>query len=190
MSRYDAEYIALSQAALAQDAGARAAVADVLLGLSAVRRAQAAESFERCDTDGFLSQWASGLSAQRAALQAEIVRSGGRAQFRGLYLGDERIPAVPAQRMWEGQTSYHWRLAPEAEARFGRRYIPRATSRGPGRIMKALGLSERAEMAPAYAAVRGSGTGLSGCASAYVGAERMGDPWGMDAVLASEKVEG
>lgn len=41
----------------------------------------AAESFARCDTDGFLSQWASGLNAQRDRLQADIQDAGGIATF-------------------------------------------------------------------------------------------------------------
>ena len=34
------------------------------------------ESFERCDTDGFLSQWANGISANVASLNAEIAETG------------------------------------------------------------------------------------------------------------------
>jgi hypothetical protein len=41
----------------------------------------AAESFERCDTDGFLSQWASGINAQVARTNAAIAENGGVATF-------------------------------------------------------------------------------------------------------------
>ena len=54
---------------------------------------QSADSFERCDTDGFLSQWASGLTAQKYRLQANIEDNGGAAWFVGLYAGSERVPA-------------------------------------------------------------------------------------------------
>ncbi len=190
MSRFDAKFIALSHEAAQCDEPAREALAARLEQGARASRGEAAASFERCDTDGFLSQWAHGISAQQAVLQAAIVRRGGRAEFRGLYLGDERIEAVPCERVWEGRASYHWRLSPAAAERFGRSYIPRASSRGPGRVMKALGLVERVELAPAYAGVRGSGTGLSGCASAYVAAIRMGDPWGTDAVPVLDQAEG
>lgn len=36
-----------------------------------------AASFERCDTDGFVSQWASGVNASKYSLQAEIEEKGG-----------------------------------------------------------------------------------------------------------------
>jgi hypothetical protein len=64
-------------------------------------RAQAAdhdraahESFERCDTDGFMSQWAHGLSAEQKRLQADIEEDGGRATFLALFDTDgELVPA-------------------------------------------------------------------------------------------------
>jgi hypothetical protein len=43
--------------------------------------ADAAASFERCDTDGFLSQWASGINAQVARANAAIADNGGLATF-------------------------------------------------------------------------------------------------------------
>lgn len=45
----------------------------------------AQESFERCDTDGALSQWAHGLSGQKDRLQADIEESGGKAEFLALF---------------------------------------------------------------------------------------------------------
>lgn len=48
---------------------------------AARHEADAAESFERCDTDGFVSQWASGLNAQLAREQADIEEAGGVATF-------------------------------------------------------------------------------------------------------------
>jgi len=38
----------------------------------------AEESFERSDTDGFLSQWASGITARLHEVRAEIARNCGR----------------------------------------------------------------------------------------------------------------
>lgn len=48
---------------------------------AAQHRADAAESFERCDTDGFVSQWASGINAQVADRNAEIADGGGKWLF-------------------------------------------------------------------------------------------------------------
>ena len=59
------------------------------------RRAEAAaddreayESFERCDTDGFLSQWAKGLTAQQKRLQAQLIENGGVTTMRGPVTAD------------------------------------------------------------------------------------------------------
>lgn len=48
---------------------------------AAQHEADAHESFERCDTDGFLTQWASGINAQVARANAEIAANGGTATF-------------------------------------------------------------------------------------------------------------
>jgi hypothetical protein len=40
---------------------------------SAELYAKAEESFERCDTDGFMSQWAHTINAQKAQMEAELV---------------------------------------------------------------------------------------------------------------------
>lgn len=45
----------------------------------------AADSFDRCDTDGFLTQWAHGLSAERKRRQAQIQDEGGTAVFPALF---------------------------------------------------------------------------------------------------------
>jgi hypothetical protein len=55
----------------------------------------ARESFERSDTDGFLSQWASGLTAERKRLQASIVENDGMAEIGCVVDADDRI--VPAR---------------------------------------------------------------------------------------------
>ncbi len=54
----------------------------------------AEESFERCNTDGFLSQYCSGLSARLHEARAEIARNGGQDQFVALFtLPGERVRA-------------------------------------------------------------------------------------------------
>lgn len=58
---------------------------------------RAFDSFERCDTDGFLSQWASGITASRKRLEADLVDAGGVSQFRGLF--DEDGRRVKAKRV-------------------------------------------------------------------------------------------
>lgn len=72
---------------------------------AAAHDAEAIGSFERCDTDGALSQWSSTLSAQKARLQAEIVDAGGVAQFPALFTIDGEY--VPAKRI-EGNWGPRW----------------------------------------------------------------------------------
>lgn len=70
-------------------------------------RTRSAESFERCQEDGFLSQKANDVTAAVYELQATIVENGGRAPFLALYDFEGNI--VPAIYE-EGQYGYQWRL--------------------------------------------------------------------------------
>src|SRR3990167_10637731 len=54
----------------------------------------AQDSFDRCDTDGFLSQWASGLSGRLASTKADLLDAGGKSEFWGLFtLDGQRVRA-------------------------------------------------------------------------------------------------
>lgn len=136
------------------------------------------ESFQRSDTDGFLSQWAHGLSAQQYRAQADIAERGGVAKFTGLYEGDRRVIA----RSIETQFGRAWLLDDAEAARFGRKFIPTGTN---SRVQKKLGLSQRSEWQQARAEITGSGRGLSG--NAWVHVVRIGDLWGRDATLVQEE---
>ena len=71
---------------------------------SAARHDQEAnESFERSDTDGFMSQWASGVVAQEERLQADIVENGGKWEFQALFDLDGNL--VAAKKI---ETQYGW----------------------------------------------------------------------------------
>lgn len=65
------------------------------------------DSFERCDTDGFLSQWASGVMAGRYEGAAQILENGGCAEFIALF--DLEGNLVPAKYM-ETRYGYAWAL--------------------------------------------------------------------------------
>lgn len=68
------------------------------------------DSFERCDTDGFLSQWASGRMAGLDYLAADIAEAGGLWEFRGLFdLNGTLVPAVRVQGQW----GWSWKLLNE-----------------------------------------------------------------------------
>lgn len=69
-------------------------------------RRSSEESFERCDTDGFLSQWASDQMAVKYDALARLAENGGRAYFR-VYLDETGAP-VPARAI---RTKYGNRVA-------------------------------------------------------------------------------
>lgn len=75
-------------------------------------RDRSAESFARCDTDGFLSQAANDTVARVYDLQAKIVERGGVSIFPALF--DLEGNQVPALRV-DGQFGMVWKLLdPEA----------------------------------------------------------------------------
>lgn len=123
----------------------------------------AAESFDRCDTDGFVSQWASGINAQVARASAQIAEDGGVARFERTLL-----------QTLEGE-AVDFRVV---ETRYGTRYRVDATDEWlpyhPAResTLAKYGYREVDEevIAPAKAttaAPRGA-RGLSGACSVYV----------------------
>lgn len=69
--------------------------ADELRAEASQHEQDARDSFERCDTDGALSQWASGLSAQRKRVEADLIEAGGVSEFLTLFdLEGNYQPAV------------------------------------------------------------------------------------------------
>lgn len=94
--------------------------AEELRNKAAIHAENARESFERCDTDGFLSQWASGLNRNLCETQAEIVENGGRSEFWGLFdLQGNRIAA----KLIDGRYGLCWALC-DANRKFTGRFIP------------------------------------------------------------------
>lgn len=137
--------------------------ADQLRKEAAEAEQRAFDSFERSDTDGFLSQWASGITAQLKRAQAEIEENGGVADFPALLdLEGNEVPT----RVIPGQYGTVFALVDDA-GKFTGQFVPLSfTARSkhwnnyrPGNIT-----------APAWArtaAPRGA-RGLSGATSVYV----------------------
>lgn len=142
------------------------------LEASAKRQMEAKEeSFERCDTDGFLSQWASGIGAERDRREIQILKQGGCATFPVLCDSEGNVIATkiytfPDQYRGHGFVD-RWKID---EAKYGKKWIPTGEK---SRVQKQLGLHEEYRWFPAYAKIavpRGAkSTGLGGCANAYVG---------------------
>lgn len=136
-----------------------------------------AESFARCDTDGFVSQHCHSLNARLARSQATILENDGKSIFMGLYEGDRRVMAKEIDGPWGTQWMLH-----DSESRLinrrGKKYLPSGSK---SRILRQLGLSEHREADTAWSALAGEGKGFSGLGSVYIKVYRKGDPWGQTA---------
>lgn len=137
----------------------------------------ATDSRNRCDTDGFLSQWASSDSSRMNSLKAEIVEAGMTRTFRGLYEGNRRVKAKLECHLneWSHKEEWKWRIHPLDPIAKKRLVIPSGKN---SRIQRSLGLRESDETAGAWARWASSGTGLSG--SSWIVVFRTGDEWGQD----------
>lgn len=120
---------------------------------------RSAESFERSDTDGFLSQWASDLTGRKYQIEAELVENGGKSEFRGLFNEDgQRIRAklVKGRDYW-GNPEQKWIVLNEQDQVMHWVNIPSNTEEPSKRSkMGQLGLHEEWEMAPARAEIIGT----------------------------------
>lgn len=148
------------------------------------------ESFERCDTDGFLSQWAFGISAQERRQQAAIEENGGVWDFTVLTWADsgEMVEA----RIIPTKFGHSWIVSDAVAEQIGRKFVPIDDShvdpadwddwrgkQGRSRVQERLGLVQSTREMKAKAKVFGSGTGLAGAASCYVGVVCIDDQyWG------------
>jgi len=135
------------------------------------------ESFDRCDTDGFVTQFASDLSGREAQRNAEIVEAGGTAKFRGLYeraTGD-RVRA----KLIKGNYGMVWAFCDQL-GNFTGRFIGDSKGGPRSRIFQ-LGYEVLWEDAPARAVVTGEGKGFSGLASCHVTTVRADEGYPDDA---------
>ena len=118
------------------------------------------DSFDRCDTDGFLSQWASGISGQLEARKAELAEAGWTSTFPGLYRRSDgaRVRA----KLIDARYGLCWAFCDE-EGTFTGRFLSHSKGTKRSRLYRE-GFELREETAPANARITGSGTGLSGTA--------------------------
>lgn len=124
------------------------------------------ESWERSDTDGFLSQWASDLHARLHERRAELLEQGGVDHFPALLDGEGRRMRA---KLIETKYGFSWlcldssdrvvgflgdSLAPYEEGEPAR-FAPRSKA-------ARLGYQRALEVAPVAASLAGRGTGLGG----------------------------
>lgn len=137
------------------------------------------ESFQRCDTDGFVSQWALGIGAEKRDAEAKLLANGGCARFPVLCDADGNVIATKVHKFhdkfrpdqWNAPMKEMWRLPDELAEKHGRKWVPCAGYSGKSRIQKQLGLHEEDRWFPAHAKITTGGrkaTGFSGMANAFV----------------------
>jgi hypothetical protein len=149
---------------------------------AAAHRTEAADSFERCDTDGFATQAAHGIMARENELQAEITEAGGLWEFPALFDLDGNL--VPA-KLIDGQYGSCWALLDPAnpEGRFlgfvNRSWASKAATRN--RNMAKKGYTEGTVRAPAKAELGGGGKGMAGMMSVTAYARRLDGGFSADA---------
>lgn len=81
---------------------------------------RSADSWERSDTDGYLSQWASGVMARKYHACADLAELGGVIEFQVPFVNGE----VATQQLdQEGQYGRYWYLTRKAAEVVGKRYF-------------------------------------------------------------------
>lgn len=144
-----------------------------------------AASWDRSDTDGSLSQWAGGLGADRARLQASIDDAGGVALFAALADLDGNL--VPAKRI---STRYGsaWGLLSDPEDPHSDfdGFVNESKAADPEKAaanMAKKGYRIVTVKAPARADLAGSGTGLAGALSVRAVVHRTDGGFSKDAQI-------
>ena len=131
---------------------------------AAAHRQEAHDSFERCDTDGFVSQWASGINARLADAKAKIAEDGGTARFERTILTSTDGTPIEDARVVNTRYGTKWRIDRTDE---WLPFMPARTStlakRGYAEITEEADLEARA-MTDAPPGARG----LSGATSVFI----------------------
>jgi hypothetical protein len=136
---------------------------------AAAHDAEAAASFDRCDTDGYASQAASGLMGSLNRAKAAIAEAGGRAEFPALFTtaGD-----LVAAKLVETRFGMAWGLLADDDphGRFTGWFRPSAAATAAKRQATDArkGYQVGRVMAPANADFGGGGTGFAGMSSVRV----------------------
>lgn len=152
-----------AQVGFEYDVAAARKKAAELRELGTSRDREARDSFDRCDTDGALSQWANGVTAQKFRLQADIAENGGMWSFPALFdLEGELIPAREAY----GQFGTFWSLLDEHGNRTNRTVKESVARSDAVRIRNDAkkGFYVGEVLAPAYVITRGQSVTSVACA--------------------------
>lgn len=127
------------------------------------------DSWERSDTDGFLSQWSSGLMAEEYEEKARLAERGGVIEVRALF--DAETGKVASTHSHDGQWGLAWVLNDEAAEKAGKRFISESKAATPEKraaAMRKKGFTTGLVRVKGFVTMAGSGRGLSGAASVRV----------------------
>lgn len=136
--------------------------------LAAKKLQEANDSFDRSDTDGFLSQWAGHLSSQANSMKARLAENGNRAEFPAIF--DLEGNLVPAKYI---RTVYGWTWAllssEDPTSSFTGFFKPSEAKSDNVRVNNDAkkGYYVGRVLAPAAVGTSGSGYGLSGALSVH-----------------------
>jgi hypothetical protein len=120
------------------------------------------DSFERCDTDGFLTQWAHDIGAQRDRLAADIADNGGVWTMPALFnLDGDWVPS----KLIDGRYGTCWALVGD-DGTFTGEFVSAFPVKAS--TMARKGFIEGTGTWPAKAVTGGGGTGLAGAANVSV----------------------
>ena len=137
--------------------------ADDLRDLAAKADRAAADSFERSDTDGFVSQAASGIMAAKYRAQADLEEAGGLMEYRVPFLLDGTIAST---HLAYGQYGAYWVLNDDAAKVIGKRFLNESNANDAKRRYNAnykKGVTFGTIRVKGYVTLSGgSGTGTSG----------------------------
>ena len=147
---------------------------------------QREESFQRCDTDGFLTQKVLDDSARLERARAELCEKKGKHDFLGLYDGNRRLKAkmilVEDKFItWAKVKNPVWLLEDSEAEKYGRRFMPFNDGRGRSRILNSFGLKELEVVADAWAKSTWVGH------THYITYYRVNDEWGQKDQIKKER---
>jgi hypothetical protein len=130
-------------------------------------RRRAYESFIECDTDGFLSQWASNITADELDMEADLLEQGNVAEFTALF---DSVTGDLIADAREVETRFGWAWVHKVDGRSQWFNPSKAKSADTRRLNNAKkGYYLGRVLAKARVKIIASGTGLSGAATARPG---------------------
>lgn len=127
------------------------------------------ESWQRSDTDGFLTQYFQAVWAEEAKSNARLLKEhGGYARFPVLVCVETgEVVATKVYAFedtfrpdhWNAPMVYRWKLPDELAEKAGRKWLPTGAK---SKVQKNLGYREESRWFPAKYKIVGKGKGLSG----------------------------